>query len=186
MSLRYLAGAALVLVAAFYLGRWSVPAPKPSHVKESTKESSANSWASEESGSARSESRSESSHQTSKTEEWYRPDGTLARRLVLGEVSLSRSRDRVEASASRSEAGSQVVTRDVTREVRYDPGRWQLTLGVYQDAVASLRREFRPTLGVGITYRLIGPLQAGAFASAPFGQWRQAQATVSLGLTFRF
>lgn len=175
-----------VLALSFGAGRWSKRLPTPVAVKESTKESDQKTWQSEASSSASSETKSENSQQTNRTEEWYRPDGTLARRLVLGEVSLSRSQVNAAASASRSEAASRTVTREVTREVRYDASRWHLDLGVYQDVGAALGRTLQPSLGVGLTYRLVGPLAAFGSVTAPIRDWRGIRASVGLGLAFRF
>lgn len=179
--------ALLVLAATFGAGRWSKHCPAPVRIAETAKEDTSKTWAASNASTASTEKTSNGQKTSHSTTEWYRPDGTLAKKLTLGEVALSQSQEHAAASSSASATGSEAAHRETTRVVELAKDRdWTLTLTATQDARAALRRDFSPVLGLYLTRRLLGALGAAVYVTAPTRDLHQVQAGAGLSLTFRF
>lgn len=155
-------------------------------VTKVVKEESGKQWAEAKASASASSSQSESAQSTRRVTRKFRRDGTLASETRQETEVASRSQAQAAASSSASATGAEQSRREERVKAVTAPDLvWSLSVGAYQDARATLRREFQPSVGVTLTRRLIGPLAATAWAWVPVKEPSQAQGGVGLVVTFR-
>jgi hypothetical protein len=182
------AGALIMAFGAGYLAR--KPVTLPVKIAETSEETSKATWATATNHAEKRDESAKSTKTTSKTVYLYRPDGSLSKKLVLGSLLVSESQGQSVALHSESATGASQFSKETTKTVTpVDLDRpWNLSLDVSQTLQDSLGRDFRPSVGVTLSRKILGPLKASGFVRGPVKdfQWSKVQAGASVGLAFTF